>query len=133
MYRAQNRKTPTIGVLVDWVSSPYQGELLEGLRGAASSAAVNLLCFVGGSLPADPAIAVARHRVYELCGRHNVDGLLLLSSTLTHQVGQAGLSEYCQRYQSLPLCSIGVELLGHTSLLVDNEVGMREGIVHLMR
>ncbi len=133
MYRAQNRKTPTIGVLVDWVSSPYQGELLEGLRGAASSAAVNLLCFVGGSLPADPAIAVARHRVYELCGRHNVDGLLLLSSTLTHQVGQAGLSEYCQRYQSLPLCSIGVELPGHTSLLVDNEVGMREGIVHLMR
>jgi sigma-B regulation protein RsbU (phosphoserine phosphatase) len=133
LYRSQNRKVPTIGVLVDWAASPYQAELLEAVRDAAASASVNLLCFVGGSLPRDPASANARHRIYQLCGRHNVDGVLLLSGTLTHEVGPLGLTEYCERFKSLPICNIGVELPVGTSVLIDNEAGMREGILHLIR
>jgi DNA-binding LacI/PurR family transcriptional regulator len=83
MYRSQNRLgglAPTLGVLVDSIGDSYQLEVLQGVEEAALAAGVNLLCFVGGTLPEDES-SDARHRVYELASAHCLDGIVLLAST----------------------------------------------------
>jgi sigma-B regulation protein RsbU (phosphoserine phosphatase) len=131
--RARDRltsKAPTIGVLLDWMGDQYQAGVLRGLVETAADAGVNLLCFVGGSLPADPATSGGRHRVYDLVSSRNVDGIVVLGSTLVHGVGQGVLMRQCERYRPLPLCSIGLDLQGFPSVTVDNEVGIRGLVEH---
>ena len=104
---------------------------MRGLADTAAEAGARLLCFVGGQVPGEsPAQRGGRHRVYELCGPRYVDGIVALSSTLLHDVGKAALSRYLERYQPLPLCSIGVGLAGIPSVTVDNEVGIRALLDH---
>ena len=50
------------------------------------------------------------HQVYELAGRHNLDALIVLSSTLSHEVGLDGVRSFCDQFSGLPLCSLGVAL-----------------------
>ncbi|HWO14702.1 MAG TPA: substrate-binding domain-containing protein, partial [Polyangiaceae bacterium] len=127
-------QTPSIGVLLDCLGDPYPAAVLRGLEAAAVAAGAQLLCFVGGPLPSSAAAgARGRHRAYELCGPRNVDGVVVLGSTLIHDVGQGALRRYCTRYGALPLCSIGVELEGWPSVTVDNEVGMEGVIEHVIR
>ena len=103
---------------------------MRGLTETAANAGASLLCFVGGQLPRDPARASGRHRMYDLCSSRNVDGVVVLSSTLLHGVGQSALGRYCERYRPLPLCSIGVALPGFPSVTIDNEVGIRSVLQH---
>lgn len=109
----------------------YQVAVLRGAAEAAASAGANLLCFVGGELPHDPRTD-GRHRVYGLCGARNVDGLILLASTLCHGVGEGALARYCERFHPLPVCSVGVAMKGFPSVTVDNEVGIAALIEHLI-
>jgi phosphoserine phosphatase RsbU/P len=133
VHRAPNRlkgKTPTIGVLLDCMDDQYQAGVLRGLAGAAADAGANLLCFVGGQLPASPTSGGGRHRVYDIVGNRNVDGIVVLGNTLVHDVGQGALARHCERYRPLPLCTIGVRLAGLPNLTVDNQVGIRGLLRH---
>lgn len=121
---------PTVGVLVDWMGDQYQAAVLRGLVDTAADAGANLVCFVGGQLPADPSARSGRHRVYDVCNGRNVDGVVVLASTLVHAVGHGVLARYCDRYRPLPVCTIGVSLPGLPSVTVDNEVGVRDLLRH---
>jgi sigma-B regulation protein RsbU (phosphoserine phosphatase) len=125
-------KTPTIGVLLDCMGDQYQAGVLRGLAETAAHAGANLLCFVGGQLPASPTTIGGRHCLYDIVNSRNVDGLVVLGSTIVHDVGQGALARLCARYRPLPLCSIGVKLDGFPSVTVDNEVGIRELLRHLI-
>jgi len=125
-------KSPSIGVLLDWIGDQYHAAVLRGIVETAEHAGVNLRCFVGGQLSPDPQ-AAGWHRVYELCNARNVEGLVVLGNTLAHAVGTAGLARHCEGYRPLPLCTIGVRLPGFPSVTIDNEVGMRGVIHHAIR
>jgi sigma-B regulation protein RsbU (phosphoserine phosphatase) len=134
MFRSKNRlggKATTLGVMVDWLGDPYQATLCDGIEQGAAHAGANLLVFVGGVLPAVPGGAL-RQRVYELAGRHNVDGLIVLSSTLSHEVGLAGLRSFCAQFAGLPLCSVGMPLPDAPSVTVDNDSGMAQVVRHVI-
>jgi phosphoserine phosphatase RsbU/P len=121
-----------LGVLIDSLETIYQRDILRGLTEAADTAGVSLWCFMGGCIPAAGKATEARHLVYDLAGPLNSDALILCSSTMIHSVGVSGLVAHCERYRPLPICSIGVELPGHTSVLVDNQIGMRRMVEHLI-
>ena len=123
---------PTIGVLADWLGDAYHVAVLKGLLEAASSAGVNLLCFVGGELPVDAETSDARHRIYDLADARCVDGLVLVGSALSDEVGVDGLTRHCRRYRSLPVISVGIDLQGFPSVTVDNQAGMRAVVTHLL-
>lgn len=125
-------KAPTIGVLLDWIGDQYHAAVLRGIIETAEHAGVNLRCFVGHQLPTTPD-APGWHRVYDLCNPRNVEGLVVLGNTLAHAVGTAGLARHCEAYRPLPLCSIGVPLPGVPSVTVDNQIGLRGVLDHVIR
>lgn len=117
--------------MIDWVADAYQQGIMAGVLAAAASASANTLCFIGGQIPATEEGA-ARHRIFELMGPNCVDGLLVLTTTLMHQVGRAGVDAYCKsHFKNLPYCSMGVVLEGVPSVVPDNERGIREVVSHL--
>lgn len=135
MFRSKNRLGGTatlLGVIVDWLGEPYQAAVCGGIEQGAAHAGANLLIFVGGQLPASPPAGAPRHQVYELAGRHNLDGLIVLSGTICHQVGLAGVRSFCEQFAGLPLCSIGLPLPDAPSVTVDNESGMAAVVRHLV-
>lgn len=136
MSRTQNRvlgKAPTVAVIFNGAGNFYQIGLLRGIEDAAAAAGVTVLCFVGGGLPLDPTSSgCARHRIYDLCGPHNVDGVILFSSTVNHEVGAAGLARHCEKYKPLPILSIGVDFDGAAGVTVDNSSGMKGVVSHLI-
>lgn len=135
MFRSKNRlggKATTLGVVLDWLGDPYQATICDGIEQGAAHAGANLLLFVGGGLAASGSTRVPRHQVYELAGRHNLDGLIVLSSTLSHEVGLEGVRAFCTQFSGLPLCSVGMPLPDAPSVTVDNETGMAQVVRHLV-
>jgi sigma-B regulation protein RsbU (phosphoserine phosphatase) len=125
---------PSIGFLTDWLgNTPYQWQVLRGVRKEANGRGAHLLCFVGGAL-APPDRPTPANAVFELARPSNADGLLLLSSSLGNEVGVEGLRAFCEGLSPMPLCSIAVALSPHvSSVCPDNETGMRIAVEHLIQ
>ena len=135
MFRLSSRlgaKAPTIGVIVDRLGDPYQANICHGIEQGAAQAGANLLLFVGGTLQAGSSEEPPRQQIYQLAGRHNLDGLIVLSSTLSHQVGREGVQRFCDQFAGLPLCSLGLPLPKVPSVTIDNEAGMSRMVRHLI-
>lgn len=127
-----NRR-PTFGLLVDWLEDEYQNNVLSGVEETARKHGANLLCFAGGVLGSPVRFAARRNYVYEFAGAHNVDGLVLLAGTMGNYVGLEHMARYLERYRPLPMVSVGAELPGTPSVLVDNGRGMHALVTHLMQ
>jgi DNA-binding LacI/PurR family transcriptional regulator len=126
-------RPPTVGFLVDWLEDSYQWSILRGALDAARDHGANLLCFAGGILGAPASEGGARAGVFDLVGPENVDALVILSGTLGNHVGAESLRAYCERFRPLPMCSVALDLEGISSVCVDDDVGMRQVLTHLVR
>jgi DNA-binding LacI/PurR family transcriptional regulator/serine phosphatase RsbU (regulator of sigma subunit) len=122
----------TIALLFDRLSSEYAVHLRRSIERAASQKGVSVLSVVGQLLGDIDASAVTQNQIYELVSPDCVDGVIVVSATMGHYCGQDGLLALCRSYAPLPVCSVGVALPGIPSLVIDNHMGMREGVLHLM-
>src|SRR5262249_49467497 len=100
------------------------GEIMETARARD----VDVLVLVGGLSPSE--IAGGMRHISQLATPALVDGILLIS--LGAGLSAAAISDYCERFRPLPMCSIAVPWKEHPQVLVDNEPGMRQGIAHLI-
>lgn len=133
--RARSRlgaNAPTLGFLVDLLEDGYQTAIADGVLKAAKNGGATVLCYVGGVLGAKDRAAPQRNHVFELAGPATIDGLVVLGGTLVNQVGPEALAKFCERYRPMPMCSVGAPLPGMPNVLIDNEVGMRSVIEHLL-
>jgi phosphoserine phosphatase RsbU/P len=126
------RRTRRVGLLVDWLEDEYQNKVLAGVDAEAQANGVSLFCLTGGVLLSPYRFGARRNFLYDLAGPACLDGLVLMSGTLSNYVGPGKLARYCERYRPMPMCSIGVALAGIPSVLVDNASGMRQAISHLV-
>ncbi|MGA7119373.1 MAG: substrate-binding domain-containing protein [Polyangiaceae bacterium] len=124
---------PSVGFLVDLLDDgPYQWAVLRGAMAAAEDLGANLLCFAGGVLGAPRGSGGERNGVFELARRPNVDGLVLLSGSVGKHAGLGALRDLCDRLRPLPIASIGIEMEGLSSVRVDNEIGMKSALEHVI-
>jgi DNA-binding LacI/PurR family transcriptional regulator/signal transduction histidine kinase len=130
---SETGRFPTIGYLVTETIDAYNGGIHAGLIDAARELGVNVISFLGGQLrssPTDP-FAYQRNAAYDLVTANSVDGLII-NCTLGNFVTTEELGDFFAQYHPLPIVSIGKEIPGIVSVLVDNEKGMRDVIVHLI-
>jgi sigma-B regulation protein RsbU (phosphoserine phosphatase) len=113
----------TIGLVVDSVADGYQRILFESIARATRDQGVNLIVFAGGPLPSP---------LYDLIDRRNVDAVIVVGSTIAHQVGPERLAAFCKRLPSVPVCSIGVPVDSIPSLVPVATPGVIAVVTHLM-
>jgi PAS domain S-box-containing protein len=119
---------PTIGLLSDRLVNEYSYTMWAGVANAAREHEVNLLYFTGSHLNAGDLF----NTVFELVDPEVVDGLVIWSALLGHQVGPEATEAFCKQYRPLPMVSIGLPMEGIPSIVVDNYGGMHDLVAHLI-
>jgi sigma-B regulation protein RsbU (phosphoserine phosphatase) len=120
---------PTIGVLGEAGRSPYHRALWEGFVTAARELDVNLVWF--SARPFDVSSLGAPRTIFqEAVVGQGVDGLLI-SGTLGNYIPVADFWNIIDFYRPLPMIGI-TQVASLPSVVVDNEVGMREVVRHFV-
>lgn len=109
----------------------FQHALLRALVLALDEHGLDLVSLQGGILGYPPDSA--RHFVFDLVSPTNVDAVLVSAHTIGHLSTRGELERLVARLAPLPTVSLGVELPGVLSLLVDNESGIHALVDHLIR
>ena len=122
----------SVGVLVDRLDGDYQAAVIGGMADAAADAGINLVCLSGGELQAPTRFSDQRNAVFELAASTDLDGLVILSGTIANHCGLEHLARYCERFAPLPMISVAAQVPGMTSLLIDGDTALRDGIRHLV-
>jgi DNA-binding LacI/PurR family transcriptional regulator len=130
--KAASKTRPRIGLLLSNLADEYQAEVLQGARETARARGAHLLCFAGGPLASSRRGSAEQNRIYDLVGRENVDALAIVTGAIGLDCGAVRLAEFCKRFGDIPLCTIAGEVPGAASVAINNQVGMRETIAHLI-
>jgi len=125
-------RSPTLGVLADWLEGNYQGAVVGGAVEAARESGANLVLLADSMSRATFRLGQRRNIVFDLAGSDDIDGLLVMAGTVGNSLGLEDLTNYCARYGPRPMCSIGAPLQGMTGIVVAGEPALRDGIRHLV-
>ncbi len=127
---AQDRR-PTIGLLVTLVEGANGAALWAGVVDAARDHDVNLICFPGRELRDQREIYGQCNIIFELPSAESVDGLIIWVSGIGIYVTQQDMQDFCRHY-NLPVVTVGAEMEGFPSVLLDSYTPLREAVMHLI-
>jgi PAS domain S-box-containing protein len=128
----EKKKRPTIGLLMTRFEREFHRASWSGIADAALERDVNLICFDGGILRTPEGFAAQGNVLYDLVSSETIDGLIIWSSILDWAVESEEMEAFCKGFRPLPVVSVGREMEGVPSILVDNYQGMREDVAHLV-
>jgi DNA-binding LacI/PurR family transcriptional regulator/signal transduction histidine kinase/ActR/RegA family two-component response regulator len=111
----------------------YQAQVQHAVDAKCRELDLELLVVFGGAIEEPNAWSAAQNAIFELLHPDRVDGLVLLSSTLATFTGAEGVERLVRRCARVPVCSLGVELPGVPSIVVDNRQGMEAAVEHMLR
>ncbi|MBN2535352.1 MAG: diguanylate cyclase [Spirochaetales bacterium] len=133
MKNIKNLKTrPTIGLLIGELEESYQARVWPGVADYAQEHDVNLIIFVGKA-PRSPYGYDYQHNcIYKIVHKNFIDGLVVLSGTLGNFLTPGELAKFYKQFRSIPIVSIALEIKGIPCVMVDNESGMRQALIHLI-
>src|SRR4051794_3414377 len=125
-----------IAVLLDHLnafSGGYEAQLRDALHAKCREAGHHLLLVYGGPVEAPQPLDAADNAIYDLLRPGSVDGLIVVSSLLSTYCGPSGVARLIERFARATICSVGIELPGVPSLVLDNRPGMEAVVEHLVR
>jgi PAS domain S-box-containing protein len=132
---------PTIGALLS-IADPHQ-PLWVGAVDAALAHDANLICFVGGTIPASGQPQVTFYfphtlpstSFFELVDETNLDGLITWAGSgvgLGMHLNNAQMNQFIARYRSLPIVNYEGYIEGIPSITTDTYLGMCELMTHII-
>jgi DNA-binding LacI/PurR family transcriptional regulator/signal transduction histidine kinase len=130
---SNKKKTHTIGLFIDWIDSPFQFQMLEGIEAGARNFGINFYCFVGGAIKPPSAYERARNFIYDYATEKVLDGLIIMSTPVGNFVSIDELNRFRSRFKNIPVVSIAQELAGTYTVRVDNTTGLKLLINHLIK
>lgn len=127
----------TIGLFIDTITgtSGYQESIWLGVTDAARELGVKTITFTGGMLEYSPynPFEKSRNIAYELLDLDKIDGLVLCGGTIGNNIPAERFAEFCRRFMSVPVISVGPVGSGIPRILVDNNRGMKDMVNHLVK
>ena len=127
----------TIGLFIDSLIgiSGYQEAVWQGVTDAAKELGVTVVTCSGGAIDFSPnnPFEKSRNALYEIFDIGSVDGIVLCGGTLGNGVSADRFSDFCGRFSSLPVISVGPTSAKIPRVVVDNDRGMRDIILHLVK
>jgi len=128
MSQAGPRERPALAFLVDNLFDGFEGAIWDGVVEAARRQGADLFCFLGGHFgPGQPE----RNAVFELVGPERVDAVVAILGSIGCYSPLETTLAFVRRFGALPLVSVGMEVPGVPSILVDGEAGVATLMDHL--
>ncbi|HEX6272791.1 MAG TPA: substrate-binding domain-containing protein [Polyangiaceae bacterium] len=124
--------TPRIAVLLDHIESDYHVEVLTGALRAVRASRARALVVPGGWLSRSDADPIARNFVYDFLSRARIDGVLALAGSLSNYAGLTRLRTWLERFDHVPVVTLGIDVPDVPSVWVDNAVGVEALVDHLI-
>jgi len=121
-----------IALLTNGLLSSYQVAFRDALAAASRRHGCELLIVLGRELEHPDLNERAQNEIFEWLGPRSVDGLIALTGVLVNFAGPEGVVRLLERLRPTPAVSIGVELPGVPSITIDNAIGMRRMVEHLI-
>lgn len=128
---ASVKTNPTIGLFASRLGDYYE-TLWTAIAQVAREYDAQLICFVGGDLNSRIGFEKHWNVIYDLAGPANLDGLIIPAAGLQNFAADGVIAQFCARYTSLPLISIGQKLEGIPGITIDGRAGLREVMKHLV-
>jgi len=123
---------PTIGLFTYSIADTISQAVWLGMEDVARAHDVNLICCSGGTLRDFTGLSTPANVLYDLVGAERLDGLVIWSGLL-HHVDHETAQNFYRRYAAfLPTVSLGVQVEGIPSVVVDNYIGMYSAVEHLL-
>jgi DNA-binding LacI/PurR family transcriptional regulator len=128
-----DRTRQRFALLVDSLDDEHEQSVVHGSLAAARELDTRLVVVAGGPVDTPDERLRAGNFAFDLVGRDNALGILVLSSALGNAAGPERLAEWLTRYADIPLCCMGVRIPGFVSVRVDNAAGIADAVGHLVQ
>ena len=128
-----DRARQRFALLTASLGDEHEQSVVRGSLAAARELDARLVVVAGGPVDSPDERLGAGNFAFDLVGRDNALGILVLSSTLGNAAGPERLAAWLTRYAGLPLCCMGVPIPGIVSVRVDNATGITEAVAHLVK
>jgi DNA-binding LacI/PurR family transcriptional regulator/signal transduction histidine kinase/ActR/RegA family two-component response regulator len=113
-------------------SGGYEAQLRDAIHAKCREAGHHLLLVYGGPVEAPQPLDAADNAIYDLLRPDSADGVIIVSTLLSTYGGARGVARLVERFGPITMCSIGIELPGVPSLVLDNRPGMEAAVEHLV-
>ncbi len=123
---------PTIGLFTYSITDTIGEAVWLGMEDVAREHDVNLICCYGGNLRDFTGMTTPANVLYDLVGAEQLDGLVIWVGVLHHVDHETALDFYHRYAASLPTVSLGLQVEGIPSVVVDNYTGMYGAVEHLV-
>jgi DNA-binding LacI/PurR family transcriptional regulator/signal transduction histidine kinase len=121
-----------IGLFLGTTEDEYGKEILRGVLDGLRGERNRLICYTSGTIQARHGYEAQRNVLYELVDARSVDALIVAGS-LSHNVSNQELTEFCRRYAPIPVITMSVALPGIPTVLIDNREGFAAVVDHLIK
>lgn len=125
----------TVAVLIDYLAPftfGYQAVIRQALTRHCQLLDVNLLAVFGRALDEPNPLAKTSNAIYYLLDPALFDGIIILSTTLAAHCGIETITEFVDRFRSVPRCSVGIALPNVPSIITNNRHGMDAVLEHVL-
>jgi len=130
--RGRRRRILVFADHIDHVSGGYEPQLRAAFDASCRRYDMDLTIVVGRALEPPKPVEATLNGVYDLLDQDSADGVIFLSAALASFSGTEAVARFRERFGSLPACSVGAEVPGVPSIVVDNRPGMRQLIDHVI-
>jgi len=122
-------RKPTIGLFSRELADMYQLGLINNIFRAATEKNVNVICFSGGI--SGGSTGQNETLLFDMAGARNIDALIVISSAIFNVHNAAEIRDFFSHYEPIPVVSIGLDVPGYSSVIVDSQSGFRWLLDHM--
>ncbi|HVR21624.1 MAG TPA: substrate-binding domain-containing protein, partial [Polyangiaceae bacterium] len=111
----------------------YEAQVRDAFHTKCCERDLDLLFAFGRALDEPNPSSVGHNEIFELMHPDRVDGVVIVSSSLSSYSGMPGIQKLIERLAPMPVASLGLAVPDVPSVMIDNRGGMRAVIDHLVR
>ncbi len=121
-----------IGVFTASLDDGYQSTVWHAIQHAAQERGFGSVSFLGSRLGSPIASEASSNLAYHLASERNIDGLIIISSSLATFFSSVDLRDFFAQWASLPRVSIGMRIRGMSDIVVEGAEAISSLVEHLV-
>lgn len=130
--RILQSKQRCIGIFTANLDDEYQSALWHAMEQEAKKRNIGTISFIGSRLGSPIASEASSNLAYHIASEKNIDGLIIIASSLATFFTTVDLNKFFSPWSALPRVSIGMRMQGMSDITVEGEEGIATLVQHLI-